>query len=182
MKRCILILAVHFSLFIFHFSFSQNLSAYLNIRNEFYAFEDSFTHQLDYLPPLSYKIGGNAIAFIDNKNTLRIYQYGSINTPVNGTVTDYQVTNELVLVRTASLYAFDKGRLNLLTRFIGPYVLCDSMVGFIDFASRNLLAYYNDGIHLLKEGVTDPAAEFISSAGNLFTYKTFDNLFCIYYH
>ena len=43
---------------------AQNLSAYVNIRNEFYAFEDSFTHQLDYLPPLSYKIGGNAIAFI----------------------------------------------------------------------------------------------------------------------
>ncbi len=160
---------------------AQNLSAFINNRNEFYAFEDSFTHQLDYLPPLNYKIGGNSIAFIDNKSTLKIYQYGSVSTPINGTVNDYAVTNDLILIRTGSLYVFDQGRLNLLTRFLGSYILGDSVVGFIDFASRNLLAYYNGSIHLLKEGVTDPAATFIGSAGNLLAYKTFDNIFDIYY-
>jgi hypothetical protein len=175
------------SFFILLFSFfiplqAQNLSAYTNVRNEFYVFEDSFTNQLDYLPPLNYKIGGNSIAYVDNKGTFRIYQYGSVSTPINGVVGSYEVTKDLVLVSTASLYAFDQGRLNLLTRFVGPYVLGDSIVGFIDYASRNLFAYYDGNVTMLKQGTTDPAASFITAGANLFAYKTYDNEFSIFYH
>jgi len=176
-------LFVFFSVLNFHSSFSQNLSAYTNIRNEFYIFEDSFTHQLDYLPPISYKIGGNSIAFIDNTNTFRIYQYGALATPIKGIVTDYAVSNDLVLVRTpGSIYVFDEGQLNLLTRFVGPYVLGDSVVGFIDFASRDLLAYHNGAIKIIKQGVVDLAASFLAVGGNLFAFKTYDNDFEIYYN
>ena len=176
-------LIICFSVFNAHSSCSQNLSAFVNIRNEFYVFEDSFTHQIDYLPPLSYKIGGNSIAYVDNKNTFRIYQLGAITAPIKGIVSDYAVSNDLVFLRTpGSMYVFDEGELILLTRFVGPYVLCDSIVGFIDFASRNLLAYHNGTIKVIKQGVTDPAATFLAEGGNLFAYKTFDNVFSIYYH
>lgn len=183
MMKKYLILFFPLSFFISDFSFSQNLSAFVNIRNEFYIFEDSFTHQIDYLPPLSYKIGGNSVAYIDNKNTFRIYQYGAITTPIKGIVSDYGVSSSLVFLRTpGSMYVFDQGQLNLLTRFVGPYVLCDSIVGFIDYASRNLFAYHNGAIKLLKQGVSDPAATFMAQGGNLFAYMTYDNVFSIYYH
>lgn len=181
-RRDLAFLFIFFSVLNPDFSFSQNLSAYINIRNEFYVFEDSFTHQIDYLPPLSYKIGGNSIAYIDNKNTFRVYQYGAITAPIRGIVTDYAVSNDLVFLRTpGSMYVFDDGQLNLLTRFIGPYVLCDSLVGFVDYASRNLMAYHDGTIKVVKEGISDPAATFMASGGNLFAYKTYDNIFGIYY-
>jgi hypothetical protein len=164
-------------------STAQNLSAFVNIRNEFYVFEDSFTHQIDYLPPLSYKVGGNAIAFVDNKNTFKIYQYGALTAPIKGIVTDYAVSNELVFLRTpGSMYAFENGELNLLTRFAGPYVLGDSIIGFIDFASRNLYAYHDGIIKELKQGTTDPAGTFMAVGGNLFAYKSYDEVFCVFYH
>src|ERR1051325_3607208 len=158
MKRKSLFTAFFFLLLI-RTSYSQNISAYINVRNEFYVFEDSFAHQIDYLPPLSYKIGGNSIAYIDNQNTFKIYQYGALTAPIKGIVTDYAVSNDLVFVRTpGSMYVFDQGQLNLLTRFIGPFVLGDSVVGFIDYASRDLLAYHNGSVKLVKQGVVDAAA------------------------
>ena len=177
-----LLLTLLISCLTVHSSFSQNLSCFINIRNEFYVFEDSATRQLDYLPPESYQIGGNCIAYIDNRGTFRIYQFGSISTPINGVIAGYQVSNDLVLVRTGSLYAFDQGQLNLLTRFVGPYVLGDSVIGFIDYASRDLYAYYNGKITLLKQGKLELSASLLAAGSNVFAYKTYDNQFAVFYH
>lgn len=162
-------------------AFSQNLSAYVNVRGEFYAFEDSFTHQLDYLPPLEFKVGGNAIAFTDNKSDFNIYQYGARHKPIDGLVQAYGVSNDLIYIKTAaSGYAWDKGQLVLLTRFAGDYVLCDSMVGFIDAPSRNFYYYYDGKIRLGEEGTTTTqAATVLASGPNVIAFKSRDYAFKI---
>ncbi|MCY7410742.1 MAG: hypothetical protein LH473_10740 [Chitinophagales bacterium] len=175
--------SLFFLLFISINSNAQNLSAYINIRNEFYFFEDSITRQIDYLPPENYKIGGNAIAYNDKQSTFKIYQYGNTYSPIRGSVLQYEMTNELVLVRTAgSLYAFEDGNLNLLTHFPGAFAICDSMIGFVDYASRNFLVYHNGNISTVKEGTTDVAVNFVAYGSNVIAVKTFDNTFGIYYH
>ncbi len=162
-------------------SYSQNLSAYMNVRGEFYAFEDSFTHMLDYLPPLDFKVGGNAIAFTDNRSDFKIYQYGAIQKPIDGLVQAYGVSNDLIYIKTAaSGYAWDNGQLVLLTRFAGDYVLCDSMVGFIDAPSRNFYYYYGGKIRLGEEGTTtSPAATVLASGPNVIAFKSRDYAFKI---
>jgi hypothetical protein len=144
-------------------------------------FEDSFTHQLDYLPPLDYKIGGNAIAYTDNRSDFKIYQYGASQKPIDGLVQLYGVSNDLVFIKTASSgYVWDQGQLVLLTRFAGDFVLCDSTVGFIDITTRNLYYYFHGKIHLGEEGVTaEAAATFLSSGANTIAFMSREHRFKI---
>jgi len=170
-----------YSLLTIHNSLSQNLSAYLNVRREFFMFEDSFTHQLDYLPPLDFKIGGNCIAYTDNRSDFKIYQYGAVQKPIDGLVQAYGVSNDLVFIKTAaSGYVWDQGRLVLLTRFAGDYVLCDSMVGFIDITTRSFYSYYNGKIKVAEEGVTaEAAATILASGPNVIAFMSREHRFKI---
>jgi hypothetical protein len=163
------------------FAFSQNLSALINVRKEFYVFEDSFIHQLDYLPPSDFKVGGNALAFTDSRGDFKIYQYGAVSTPINGLVQAYGVSDALVYLKTpASGYVWDHGQLHLLTRFAGDYVLCDSMVGFIDAPSRSFYYYYNGEIYLAEEGTTtQPAAAVLAAGSNVIAFKSRQSRFKI---
>jgi len=180
MSKPILILFL-FSVIIIHNSRSQNLSAYNDVRGYFHVFEDSFSHQLDYLPPLDFKIGGNAIAYTDNKSDFCIYQYGAVQKPINGLVQAYGVSNDLVFIKTAaSGYVWDQGQLHLLTRFPGDYVLCDSMVGFIDQPSRTFYVYYDGKIKEAEVGTsTQPAASILAAGTNVIAIMTSQQRFKI---
>src|SRR5688572_17426516 len=52
------------------------LAAYTDYRGYFHVFDKGVYHQLEYLPVKSYKVGGNAVAYVDNTNELQIYYNG----------------------------------------------------------------------------------------------------------
>ena len=56
------------SIFLNFNSFSQNLAAFTNYKKNFIIFDKGQTKQVEFLPVKSYKIGGNAVAFITNNS------------------------------------------------------------------------------------------------------------------
>ena len=51
---------------------AQPYSAYVDVRQEFYAFDNGAINKLDHLQPVDYQIGKNSIAFIDTAGKIGI--------------------------------------------------------------------------------------------------------------
>src|SRR2546421_2369358 len=87
---------------------AQDLSAYLDYRNYFYAFDQGEFRQLEYLPVKSFKAGGAAIAYIDNSNEFRIYADEQKFDQTFGGDLSYFMTDYLVAFRVGKvLSVFD---------------------------------------------------------------------------
>ncbi len=163
--------------------YSQGLSAYLNTRNAFYVFDDSVTREIDYLPPKSYKIGGNCIAFISSNNSFKVYQRGKVIEVNEGFTTDYFMTgNYVVMKNNTSLHVYDNGKSMLLVRNPYDWVASDSIVGFSDPLSKGYFIYTGGRIFALSSDlIADPIK--ISDIGkNLLAYTTIDDSLKIFYH
>src|SRR4051812_29916326 len=85
----------------------QEITAYTDNRDNLQVFDRELFRQIEYLPVNSYKIGGNAIAYIDNKNDFKIYYDGQSINLLNAADFSYQVTNNLIAFRVGAVqYVF----------------------------------------------------------------------------
>src|SRR3954465_7441467 len=110
---------------------AQDLTAYTDNRDNLQVFDRGLSRQLEYLPVANYKIGGNSIAYIDNKNDFKIYYDGQSHKIMNAADFWYTVTNNITAFRVGSvLYAFDKGEKKTLTYFASIVTVDDSVMAF----------------------------------------------------
>jgi hypothetical protein len=174
------------SLLIFYLSlsygYSQGLSAYVNVRNAFYVFDDSITKQIDYLKPKNFKIGGNCVAFISNDQSFKVYQNGRVIKVNDGFTTDYTMTgNYVVMKNNTSLHVYDNGKATLLARNPMDYVASDSIIGFSDPVSRSYFIYSNGNITPLTYDLIGNPINVNAVGKNLLAYTTLEDSLKIYY-
>src|SRR3954470_10144771 len=94
-------------LFIFKLAFAQEITATTDNRDYLSVFDRGLTHQLEYLPVKSYKIGGNSIAYIDHKTDFKIYYDGQTFQLMNAADFWYGMTNNLTAFKVGDvLYVF----------------------------------------------------------------------------
>ncbi|MBX7109468.1 MAG: hypothetical protein K1X61_12530 [Chitinophagales bacterium] len=163
--------------------YSQGLSAYLNVRNAFFVFDDSVSREIEYLPPKSFKIGGNCIAYTSSNNSFKVYQKGKVLEVNEGFTTDYFMTgNYVVMKNNTSLHVYDNGKSMLLVRNPYDWVASDSIIGFSDPLSKGYFIYTAGRIFTLSQDlIADPIK--ISDIGkNILAYTTIDDSLKIFYH
>jgi len=68
---------------------AQSIAAYVNYRDQFVVFDDGETKVLEQLPPQSFKIGPDYLAYIDNISNLKVYYEGKVETIDPGVVLKY---------------------------------------------------------------------------------------------
>jgi len=101
-----------FLLFIFPFgkNVAQGLSAFLDLKDAFWVFDQSETKRIEQLKPLSYKIGANCMAYTYTDQSFKVYQKGRVLKVNEGFTTDYKMSTDYILmINGTSLYVFDKG-------------------------------------------------------------------------
>ncbi|MCS6918062.1 MAG: hypothetical protein RMK52_03365 [Chitinophagales bacterium] len=157
---------------------AQPYSAFVNLRDEFILLDDSVFRRLDFLPPRNQQIGGNAVAFTDNRGDLRIVQSGKLHKPFDAVVTEYGVSASLIYMRTpGGLYVWDQDRPVLLTRFPGTYVLTDSLFAWLDAATRNFHIYFRGRVRQVVEAVSvNPAVKVMASGPNIVAFKPYEGV------
>ncbi len=162
----------------------SRLSAFVDYRDEFILFEDFYFRRLDFLPPKSFQIGGNAIAFIDHRGDFKIYQNGQLQTPLDASVHDYLASASMVFFRTpGGAYVWDQGRLHLLTRFLGKHMFTDSLVAFLDEVTRDFHVYTRGRSRLVVRAASvAPAVRLVTAASNLVAYQPFDGMFEVFWN
>ena len=135
------------SLIISIFSFSitaQNLGAYSDYKNYFYAFDNGPNIELESQQIKSYKVGGNAVAYVNGADNFRTYFNGETYDLLSISPLDYVATdNFVVYYRDMILNVFDNGKRTMLSGYTSSYAAGDSMVGFFDMNNAMLRAYYN---------------------------------------
>ncbi len=164
-------------------SFSQGLSAYLNNRNAFFVFDDSVKKEIDYLKPQNFKIGGNAVAFIANDKSFKVYQKGRVIKVNDGFTTDYTVTgNYVIMMNGTSLHVFDNGVSKLLVRNPLEYVASDSIIGFADPLTTAYYVYTKGKVQPLSSDLIANPIRIAAIGKNLLAYTTLLDSLIVYYH
>ena len=122
----------------------QALSAYTDYRGYLQVFDRGMFYQAEYLPVRSYQVGGNAVAYIDNRSDFRIFQNGKANMQVNAADFWYQVTNNLIAYKVGNvLYVYDNGQKKILSYYNDGVYLGDSLLAWFDNSNYLLNIYYN---------------------------------------
>lgn len=160
---------------------AQDISAYVDYRGYLYAFDKGTFHKLEYLPPTSYKVGGNAVAYIDNKNDFRIYYGGEVYTQLNAADFYYTVTENLVAYRVGRvLYVFDEGEKKTLSYYSTMLTTCDSVLAFFDDSNYNLYTYYNHRMAELESSLLEVPRS-LRCGPNTIAWINQSNFFNVFY-
>jgi hypothetical protein len=123
---------------------AQPYSAFNNVRQEFYVFDNGAVHRLEGLMPINYKVGRSSLAYLDNQRRFKIYRDGAVNVVSDLFTTQYEVSDNLVLYRSANMIAVvDQGEAVILSKLCDRYLLGDSIVFFYDNNKSTFNAYYN---------------------------------------
>lgn len=129
----------------------QNLSAYTDYKNYFFAFDNGPNIELESQPIKSYKVGGNAVAYVNGADNFHAYYKGEKYELLSIPPLDYVATdNFIVFYRDMILNIFDNGSKKLLSGYTSSYAAGDSIVCFYDLNNSILRAYYNGQVQDLE--------------------------------
>lgn len=161
---------------------SQSMTAYHDIRNQFYTFEAGITKRLEFNYIQSYKVGGNAIGYVDNLGVFKIYSKGSVldtrlSGPSSYTNTDYLLTVNI----SGQLKAFENGKLNNVTNWAQFYHVGDSIIIYSDKLKNNIAVYYQGQNFTLEENLASDVDQYWV-ADNIAAYIDNSNAFKAFYH
>jgi hypothetical protein len=177
----------HFSFFLFFLlssviCFSQPLSGYVNLQNQVMVWDNGIIRKIDYLRPLSMKIGRSAIPYIDNSRSFKIYQNGAVKQINAGFTTDFKVSDNLVTYMNASsLNVFDNGTTKNLTGLAEQYYIGDSVVLYFDGVRREYKAYYGGNTYPIENFLAAGAIDVVKVSDNIIAYDNYANQFRIFY-
>ena len=163
---------------------AQSLAAYTDYKNYFFAFDNGPNIQLESQRITSYKVGGNAIAYVNGVDNFRAYYNGESYDLLSISPEKYDACdNYVVFYRNMALNVFDNGKRSLLSGNTTSYAVGDSMVAFYDLNSGYLRAYYNGQTQDI-EGIygMDPDSVKFKVGDNIMAYVNSANQFKIYYH
>ena len=141
---------------------SQYLAAFNDYQNHFWAFEAGQFTQLEYLEIQEYQVGGILIAYIDNGSSLKVYQYGEVQTLLTGAPIKFDATDYLLgYSMYEQLNVYDNGKVKVLSTECDGYAIADSLIGWHNRISQTIQVYYNGKIYTLEDGlIYNPMKEF----------------------
>ena len=168
-------------------SFAQPYSAYVDVRQEFYAFDNGAINKLDHLQPVDYKIGKNSIAFIDNQRNFKLYKDGRLTTINENLYTvQFETSDNLVLYRSANMISVIDGYdVKLLSGLCKDFAMGDSVVMFYDINRSTFNGYYNGEITELETylltGNDYSFGANVKASDNIGAYINFNDMFKAFY-
>ncbi len=128
----------------------QNISAYVDYKNYFFAFDNGPNIELESQPIKSYKVGGNAVAYVNGADNFRAYYGGEIYDLLSIAPMDYIATDNYVLFNSNMILSvFDNGKQTRLSGYCNSYAAGDSIIAFFDLNSSILKTYANGQVQEL---------------------------------
>jgi hypothetical protein len=170
--------------FIFTTSLSaQPLSAFVNLQNQVMVWDKGVIRKIDYLPPVSMKIGRSSIPYLDNSRSFKIYHNGAVRNVNIGFTNEYEVSDHLVAFLNArSLNVFDGGKIKNLTGLCTQYFLGDSILLYFDGIHNDYKAYYDGVVHPIEGFLANQPLNDIKVSDNIAAFDNYANQFRIFYH
>ncbi len=144
---------------------AQPLSAYTNFQNQFMVWDNGMIRKIEYLFPLKMEIGRNAIPYIDNSRSFKIYHKGGAQKINDGFTNNFQISDNLITFQNAkALLVWDNGKITTLSNYCEQFYLGDSLVLFFDGVQKEYRAYYN--------GKVSPIEGYLAANASTTTFNT----------
>lgn len=177
-------------LFIFGFTVAnaQPFSAYNDIRSQFYVFDNGAINQLEHLLPIDFKVGRNAVAYLDNQRIFKMYKDGMVTTVNDMYTTNFQVSDNLILYKSANMVSIiDGSDVVLLSKLCNRYAMGDSVVLFYDINRSSFNGYYNGKITELETFLNLKDNDFtfdstVKVSDNIGAYINYNEQFKVFYN
>ncbi|MBP6625223.1 MAG: hypothetical protein KA198_08625, partial [Chitinophagaceae bacterium] len=77
--------------------YAQPFSAYTNIRQEFFVFDNGAINRIEPFAPTNYKVGRNAVAYLDNQQIFKVFKDGMVSVVNDLSTSNFEVSDNLVL-------------------------------------------------------------------------------------
>ena len=163
-------------------SFSQDLAAFTNYQKHFIVFDKGETKKLEHLPVKSYKIGGNAVAYISSTSELKAYYKGEIITLAETFSTDYYTSKNFVVYRIfKQLYVFDNGKTRLLSGNVNKFSVQDDIISFYNENTKSYMIYYDEKIWDIENLLSGRAVKYFKTGKNTFAYYNNNSKYLKYF-
>lgn len=167
---------------------AQPYSAYTNVRQQFYIFDNGAVNQVEPLLPLDFKIGRSAVAYVDNARNFKIYRNGTV-TPISDLfTTQFEISDNLVLYKSAKMISVVDGNdVVLLSRLCDRYAMGDSVVLYYDINNQSFNAYYGGNITQLEGYLALTEGDFtfdstVKVSDNVGAYINYNDQFKVFYN
>jgi hypothetical protein len=155
-----------------------NLSAYTDVFNKFYCFDNGATSELEYLAPREYKVGRTGIAYLDNLGIFKVYRYGVMNKVNTNFTSAFGVSDNFIFYKTqTSLHVIDADDDIELCRSVGEYAVGDSIILYYDRIRNILNAYYGGKTIELETNLATNTHDNFKVSDNVIAYTNFMDQF-----
>ena len=162
---------------------AQTIAAYVNFREQFVVFDDGETKILEQLPPKSFKMGPDYMAYIDNVSNLKVYYDGKLETLDPGVILNYYAGDDyLVFEKYQQIKVWHDGKLTNLGNNINSYLASDSIVAYYDRNYKNFHIYYNNFDYDLGDGLVEVPITDYKIGNNIFAFiDKYQMTFTVFY-
>ncbi len=168
MKKLILLL---FGVFFWVYSNSQQLAAFNDYKNHFWAFEAGQFQKLEYLEIQDFQVGGLLIAYLDNRGDLKIYRNGEVETLLSGNPMKYKTSDYLLGYSLyEQLYVYDNGDTKLLSSDCDGYIVQDSLISWHNRIKQTIQVYYKGIRYTIEDGLIYYPVRDFKSGDNILVY------------
>lgn len=163
-------------------STAQSVAAFLDYMERLHVFDRGVFKQIEGQRPMSFKVGGNYVAYIDAREDLKVYHNGGTQrldrtADIIPTVTDHFLGYRLA----SALKVFD-GNLRTLSGNVGQYLVADSIAAFHDINQQTVNVYYRGRVEQIEDALAgEPIAQWKAGDNLIAWVSTNDRLFKVYY-
>ena len=152
-------------------AFSQDVAAFIDNQKHFIIFDKGETKQIEHLPIKSFKIGGNAVAYVSKTSELKVYYNGVVKTLADFFSSEYYTSKNFVVYRNfKQLYVFDKGKVQLLSSNVKSFSVQDDIISFYDENSKAVKIYFEGKIWGVANSLTGMPVKYFKTGKNTFAY------------
>ena len=162
---------------------AQDVTAFIDYIDLLYVFDRGIIRQIEPRKPIAVHVGGNYLAYTDNRDDLKVYRNGRTQVVDHASDLEPIVTDHLLGFKVAGILKIFDGRPRVLTPNVGMFVVEDSLVAFKDEVQRAIYVYYDGEVTKLEDQLAGNALVQWKTGDNLVAWvSAFDRLFKVYYH
>ncbi len=161
---------------------AQDITGFVDYMDRLYVFDKGTFRQIEPRKPITLHVGGNYLAYTDNRDDLKVYKDG--RTQVIDRAMDLQpiVTDHLMGFTLAGILKVFDGRTKVMTPNLGIYAVEDSLAMYKDEVQGKIMVYYKGESIKLEDQLAGNAVVEWGSGDNLFAWvSSFDRMFKVFY-
>jgi len=129
--------------------FAQPVVPFIDFNNYFRIFDNNNFRTIEMQPIVSYQAGDEFVAYIDNRENLRIFD-GKERKDITNLNVKFSISDHLLAYNVGpTLNMWDAGKLKTLTYFAKDYVVKDSIIVYEDTRYNSVNVYYNKQTYVL---------------------------------